>query len=106
MIQMNFKDQLSKDLNVFFNPEEFADVIEVDGKSMTVVIDGETLQEHKLKKGEGLNSGKLLFSVRKTDFGTVPIIGKRIKFKGELLTILDFSEDDFTYSITLEERSV
>lgn len=100
------KDYFVSDLdNVFFNTEEFATLANVDGREMKVIVNNEMLAKYNFKNdGEGLNSGKLLFIVRKSEFPYDPIIGNRMKFDGDPFTILDFTEDAHTYTITLEDR--
>lgn len=102
---MNFKDALVKDLSqVFFNVDEFAELVIIDGKPMTVIIDTETLKKHNLKQGKGLNTGELLYIVKKSEMENEPIIDNRCTFNGKSYTIKDFSEDDLTYTVMLEAR--
>ncbi|MED1942133.1 hypothetical protein [Cytobacillus firmus] len=101
----NLKDFLTLDVDrTFFNTNEFAEIAVIDSKEMTVVIDDVTLEKHNLQKGEGLNTGKLFFSVRKSEFTDEPIIENSMIFNGKRYKILDFTEDAQTYKITLEDR--
>lgn len=103
---LGFKDFLALDVdNAFFNTREFAEKAVIDGKTVSVIIDETTLEKHNLQKGEGLNTGKLLFSVRKTEYTEEPIIDNRMIFNGTPYRIIDFTEDDHTYAITLEDRN-
>jgi hypothetical protein len=100
----NFKDFLKQDLGTFFNEDEFAQSLVINGKETIVVLDPEQLQKKQYGSGgEGLENAELLFSVKKTELnrprtGEVMTIGKR-KFR-----VLNVSSEDEIYVITLERN--
>lgn len=85
---MNFKDQLKKDLDIFINPKEFADVHQLGNKDVLMVI-----QEDSFGDKSGLTenfesatqniyeSVKTLF-LKASDYRK-PLVGERIKLDGE-----------------------
>lgn len=98
----SFRDFLSSDLSTFINESEFAEKLIVDGKEITVVMDNDTLQEHKLKQGgEGLARSELLFHVSKTEFEKEPFIEQRMRINNRFYQVSDVSESDGMYTVTL-----
>ncbi len=103
----SFKEQLEKDFaRSFFNPAEFGEMHNVDGKEMLIIIDGNELaQREKRHKSmaEGLHKKQLLIYVRAGDFGEVPLIGRMLELDGEFYSVTDVTDGDGIYSISLEE---
>jgi hypothetical protein len=99
---MNFKDTLADDFEFFFDDGEFAEEANIDGKSVTIVPDEDTLKEHKIKNGgEGLAAGELLFYAKKSDFEEELFIGKTTKLNKDLYRISDLQESAGMYTVTL-----
>ena len=73
---MGFKDILSADRAIFMNPEEFGEVHNVGGRSMTILIDdNEMIEREKRQTGaEAYRQGVLCESraVRETSSGWPP----------------------------------
>lgn len=65
---MNFKEQIERDLDVFLNRDEFAELHRVEGVQITVVVDDDQL--NKLKQGQilGLVEADMLLMGRESDF--------------------------------------
>lgn len=65
---MNFKEQIERDLDVFLNLDEFAELHRVEGVQITVVVDDDQL--NKLKQGQilGLVEADMLLMGRESDF--------------------------------------
>lgn len=101
---MNFKDQLQKDLsNVFFNVNEFAQEVIVNGSIIRAVPDEHELQEYNLKaEGEELTRGELLFYAPVSDFIEEPFRGMDIHVNRKAYRILEIGEDAGMYRIILE----
>lgn len=105
-----FKDCVAADIGLaFFNEDEHADMHNVDGKDVLVVIIEEDLREHsahweagaKQNFDTGLYDGHIILYIRCKDYGPKPKIGKRL--------VLDANTDHKrTYEITLcrEEAGV
>ncbi|TCI25567.1 hypothetical protein EVJ32_09605 [Exiguobacterium sp. SH5S4] len=104
-----FKDQLKLDIGrTFFNPNEFATPIMINGVEHQVVIDEDELKRYNFKvteKGEGLAEGELLFHVPRIGFIEEPYEGQRIRIRGRLHEIIKIYEDDDMYSIVIRGYS-
>lgn len=81
---MSFKSILMDDVKgVFLNGEEFAEQHVIDGKLMTVSVDGNEVVERSKKQVEegrtdGLYERQTIIYVSKKDFGKVPAIGRQL----------------------------
>lgn len=104
---MGFKDQLSADLAVFFNPEEFSDVHNIDERNLSVIVDNDRLKERSQKEYDGITIGEILFFVKATDYGSRPEVGAPIVFDGRQMFVFNAREDMGLYEIILSQnRSV
>ena len=106
---MSFKDSIRQDIrNIFLNPDEFGEEHTVDGKNMTVCIDG----IERLKRGgssdnqvnEALAYNRLILYVNRNDFGKMPKIGRLLNLDNITFYITDCIHEDGMYSISLERR--
>ncbi|PAD69937.1 hypothetical protein CHH83_05895 [Bacillus sp. 7586-K] len=95
------RDYFFSDLDIFFNTDEFSEKVDIDGKEIEVIQDNEFLRKQNLRIGEGLARGELLFVAKKVDFDERPFVEKIMKFNKKRYRILDISEDEHTYTITL-----
>lgn len=100
----DFKDYIQKDLDVFFNTDEFASKHIINDKEMNIIIDDDLLKERKLKSAEGTFIGDILFSVRKSEFGNRPYNEEVIIFDGSTYRVTDSQEEDGMYIIEMEKR--
>lgn len=104
---MSFKSVIMSDIhNVFLNEDEFAEKHVIDGKKMTVVVDGNEVIERSKKQAEngrldGLYERQVIIYVSKRDFGKVPAIGRELTMDRGLYIIQDCIDEGGMYSITL-----
>ena len=81
---MNFKDTITDDVDkVFFNDTEFASSVIVDGRTVPVIVDDDSLNEKTETYAMGLAEGERLIFVKEKDMVRLPHIGEQISFKGE-----------------------
>lgn len=102
---MNFKDQLKKDMkNVFFNTGEFAEIHNVSGKDVPVIIDDDLFKEkYKTVETEGVViSGKVIF-IQKEHLKGEPKTGRNLKIDGKDYEIMDVSLKNNMYEIDLQK---
>lgn len=100
---MNFKEVLEDDLStVFFSLDEFAEIHNVNGRDISIVIDDNKLKENKMKVGEGTYVGDVLFYTKKSNFDDKPVKTERMLFDSEIYRVSDIEEDMEMYIITLE----
>ena len=104
---MGFKDVIRQDIaNVFLDPEEFGEKHQVDGKTMTVVIDGNEVIERSKKQSEkgridGIYEKQIVMYVSVSEFGLMPAIGRQLRLDNSLYRISDAVNEGGIYSITL-----
>lgn len=104
---MSFKSILMDDVKgVFLNGEEFAEQHVIDGKLMTVSVDGNEVVERSKKQVEegrtdGLYERQTIIYVSKKDFGKVPAIGRQLTMDRGIYIIQDCIDEGGMYSITL-----
>ena len=102
----SFKDIIKQDIkNTFMNDDEFSDKHLIDGKEMSVIIDGNELleREKKLKdKTDGVFLKQKLIYVASEDFGNLPRIGRIIKLDKSNYRVIDAIAENGIYSLTLE----
>ena len=101
----SFKDQLEKDFDsTFFNMNEFAELHNIDGKEVPVVVDNDTLLALNLGKNadsDGIFEDAKLFFILKKYLDSEPVIGQIIDFDGESYPIGNILEDFCGYTIIL-----
>jgi len=102
-----FKEMAFRDIeNVFLNPEEFGELHTVDGKQMTVSIDGMEVVERAKRQVEqgrinGVYEKQIVLYVAKSDFGPLPTIGRALKLDNSSYKVLDAIDEGGIFSITL-----
>ena len=85
-----FKEMVKNDTdNVIFNPDEIADLHELDGRQIPVIIDNVMLQEMqaKGKYADGYNTAQRLILVRPQDLPGKPAEGARLNFDGKIYVV-------------------
>ena len=105
---MGFKEQASRDIqSVFMNALEFADVKEIDGKPMHIVMDDHSLVERGgAEHTDGIYSAQLLIYVSVAEYGARPKQGKLLTLSGRDYRIVKVEEDMGLYTFTLEANRV
>lgn len=106
MSKRTFKDFVKQDVeNIFVNQNEFAEIHNVGGVDMPVVIDNDLLQEKKLKNGgEGLSRCEVLFHAPASNFKSKPSVNKVMRFDNKIYNVFEVTENDGLYTITLERN--
>lgn len=98
----SFKDYLASDLDIYFNPDEFGEMHDIDGRQLLVIFDNDRLSQRTQKEYEGIYVGDLLFFVSAADYGTRPKPGETVRFDGEPYEVFDAKEDNGVYEIILK----
>ena len=101
---MSFKEQAEMDLaRTFLNDMEFAEVKEIDGEPMHVVVDDHSLVERgSAEHTDGLYSAQLLVYVSAAEYGARPKRNKLLNLSGRDYRIVKVEEDMGLYTFTLE----
>ncbi|MBE3586565.1 MAG: hypothetical protein IMW94_10535 [Thermoanaerobacter sp.] len=105
---MSFKDTIQKDIGIFFNLDEFAEVHDIDGRDVPVVVDADILKERprystgRFVAVDGVFLGDLVIYVRSADLGYHPVVGQFMRLNGELYRVTKCDEAEGILEITLE----
>ncbi len=104
---MGFKEIAFQDIRkVFLNLEEFGEEHVVDGKRLTVMIDGsEVIERSKMQteKGriDGIYKKQIVLYISVSSFGPMPAIGRILSLDGASYRVMDAVNEGGVYSITL-----
>lgn len=100
----SFKDILANDVNnIFMNKMEFAEIHNVNGKPMKVIMDdNEQIEREKGSIEEGIFTKKKLIYVSAKEFGALPAVDAVFKLDKKLYRVADAINEAGIYSITLE----
>jgi hypothetical protein len=103
----NFKQMAAEDIaDVFFNPEEFGEIHQIDGKPMTVIVDGLEVVERSKKQSEkgridGIYKKQILLYVSRKEMGILPAIGRQLQLDNNKYLVTDAIDESGVFSITL-----
>jgi hypothetical protein len=101
----NLKDYVSRDIgNVFFNTEEFAEIVTIDGVPQTVVIDEDRLRQRAAEEYQGISTGMVLYYIPVSAFPKKPSIGSVQIFNGRQMMVEDVKEHLGVYEILLNQN--
>ncbi len=100
---MGFKEMVQKDLDVFFNQEEFSEIHLINGVQLPVVIDNDQLMKRSKVEYQGISVGQLLFYV-KSSLIPEPSQGDPFTFDNKLMYVFDVREDCGMYEIILQQN--
>lgn len=98
----SFKEMAVNDIdNAFFNLDEFAEVLLVDGVEVVVVNDDYALAEYNSSLSEGLIECDLLYFAPMSVFPERLFVGKRILVRNQPYLIEKLNEVQGVYTILL-----
>jgi hypothetical protein len=81
---MDFKDALAADIdNVFFDSNEFAENVIIDGKSVPIILDDDALQGMSEIYAQGLAKGEQFIFVKEKDMFRLPQAGEELTKDGK-----------------------
>jgi len=102
---ISMKDVIFQDLNTFINIEEFADLHQVNGITMPVVIDADILKQRFSYRDipmDGVYTGKLVIFLKTANLGKPPAIGSILRLDDNMYLVADVSEANGILELTLE----
>lgn len=101
-----FKSIIKRDIEaVFLNNQEFAEKHTIDGRELSIIVDGyEQLERDKRYKTleDGLHAKQLLIYVRASEFGRLPSIGRIMTLDNVSYRVTDAIREGGMYSISME----
>ncbi|RKJ18420.1 hypothetical protein D7X48_18250 [bacterium D16-50] len=101
---MGFREQLSEDMAVFFNPEEFAEKHTINGVGVTPIIDNDTLAELYIQKDtetESLFTDSVLMYVQQSELDFEPVPDQYLDFDGRTYIVTDVKLAGGVYAFVL-----
>ena len=99
---MSFKEQVKKDLDTFFNFDEFGEDHVIDNKIVNVIVDNETLKSRNKKEYDGIVQADILYFAKEEDLLKEPIPESVQVFDGVLYVIFDAKLDEGVYEVILQ----
>ncbi|KNF08551.1 hypothetical protein CLPU_6c00370 [Gottschalkia purinilytica] len=103
---MNFKEQLSKDINdVFFNLNEFSEIHTIGRSQVEIIVDSDKLQDRSKKEYDGIHVGDILYFIKEEDLIKTPKPGDVQLFDNRPCVVFDIRKDKGLYEIILKLNS-
>lgn len=106
---MKFKEYVAKDLaTAFFNLDEHAEQVSINGVTVTVVQDNERLMYKTKNTFQGLVVGDILFFISEAEYAKItglkhpPRADDVMLYNGKPCTIIDVVSNLGVYEITLQ----
>lgn len=112
---MTFQEMLQTDLDgVFFNADEFASEHQIDGKTLTVILQEESYSGAKTRYGKSggninpkesaINRNALLLRIRESDVQRKFTAGAMVDVDGKKMFIADVKHLGGVYTLTIEQH--
>lgn len=102
MKPISFKDILQSDIKeTFFNISEFAEIHNLGGQDVPLIIDEDELKKRQLKAAEGTYLGEILIMVEEFNLKNRPEEGKTIKFDGKTYFVISCALISGIYEIAI-----
>jgi len=80
---MDFKDAVAADIdNVFFNSNEFAETVLIDGKSVPIILDDDAMIKSAEVFAMGLEQGEQFIFIKEKDMNRLPMPGDQLSKEG------------------------
>lgn len=106
---MNFKEQLKADIKkVFLNTSEFADIHDINGIDMPVIIDEDEVMENENVRNyesDGMYRVEKIIFVDYDSLGRIPAVDTSLKLDGKKLFVLNASNSNGMLRIILGAKT-
>jgi len=103
----DFKKQVNKDIgDVFFNANEFAKVVNWNGREITVIDDIRINMRYQnnlaLYEGPGINAITKTYILKRVDFPALPVVTEEVRIDGVTWYIQEIKEQGMFLSVLVE----
>jgi len=99
---MGFKETVAADVdNVFFQTDEFAESVIIDGKTVPIVLDNDLLKGMTELYAKGLAEGEQFIFIKAKDMFRLPQSGERLTKEGKNWFIRDAVSEMGVYGIRI-----
>lgn len=85
---MNFKGQLEKDLAVFINLEEFADLHSVNGCQIPAIINTSTFEDVDRSTGQAIFTTAMRVCLKQGTLSPLPTVNEEVELDGHYYNCL------------------
>ncbi len=99
----SFKEQLTADLNIFMNLEEFGVLVEVEGTEITAIVDDDKLSERKGGAEIAIGESSILLIAKTADLPKRKGNGSALNVDGREYTVDDWQESMGISTIALSQ---
>jgi hypothetical protein len=105
---MSFKDIIQQDLSTFVNDSEFAELHDVNGQQLLVLIDKDGLKGRPRQPADLYNSaagvylGNIMLYIREMDMADRPVVEQHFRLDGKLYRVISCDVDMGMLEIGLE----
>lgn len=96
-----FQDLVKKDLDIFFNPDEFGEEHNIDGKTVVCVVDDQTYRDRKNGAEFAIAQSTVFLFAKSKDLPTRREPGEELRLDGVPYTIETWDEDMGVSSVSL-----
>jgi hypothetical protein len=104
---MSFKDIVKGDLAAIMGANEFAEVHNIGGRNLAVIVDNDRLMRRSKVEYDGVIVGEVLFYVQASEYGPMPKVDEIIKYDGRLYQVFDVRDAlGVYYEIILKANGV
>lgn len=100
----SFKDMMAADRGIFLNLDEFGDDHEIEGRTITALLDEETFDESKKGEDIGLASFDSVLFARVEDLPSQRPSGESLNVDGRECTIVSWRSDAGMATIYLSHQ--
>ncbi|MBA2943208.1 hypothetical protein HZF08_33600 [Paenibacillus sp. CGMCC 1.16610] len=96
------KDYFAIDVSTFLNPDEFAQVFNIDGVDIWAVQDIDSTNKHPFGYADGVSLFQMALYVDSTEIGYKPTQGQVMMINDERYTLESIIEEEGLYVLKLE----
>ncbi|QGQ95863.1 hypothetical protein EHS13_13750 [Paenibacillus psychroresistens] len=105
---MNLREQIAKDIGTFINNNEFFEDHDVNGQTLSVMIDNDAFKGRSRQPTDlynatsGVSIGSIILYVKESDMEDRPVIEQHLRLDGKLYLVSSCNENMGMLEIGLE----
>jgi hypothetical protein len=104
---MGFKETVAADIdNVFFQTDEFAESVIIDGKNVPIILDNHTLKGMAELYAKGLAEGEQFVFIKEKDMNRLPQSGEQLTKDGKKWFIKDAVSDMGVFGLRIGRKQI
>lgn len=107
---MNFKEQLTNDLDTFFNPDEFAELHTIEGKKVMCVVDTDVMAQRSAGTSLGVSENDIQVFAKTEELEKAQIkrkgYGAPLNLDGRELLVVSWNEKNGACEIALSQATM